>query len=138
MEAMRFKEKLSYVLQVEKNVETNYIEIPPLLLQPYVENAIWHGLMPREEGGHIDIAVKMQEESLLEINIIDNGIGRTAATALRNKTSKKHNSYGMKATTERIALINQIYKTGASVFVHDLVNEDGQAAGTQVTLQIPV
>jgi sensor histidine kinase YesM len=138
MEAMRFKEKLSYKLQVEKNVETNYIEIPPLLLQPYVENAIWHGLMAREEGGHIAIAVKMQDESLLEINITDNGIGRAAAAALRDKGSNKHRSYGMKATTERIALINQIYKTGASVFVHDLVNEDGQAAGTQVTLQIPV
>ncbi len=138
MEAMRFKEKLSYGLQIEKNVEANYIEIPPLLLQPYVENAIWHGLMPREEGGHINIDVKMQDDSLLEINIIDNGIGRTAASAIRNKISKKHNSYGMKATTERIALINQIYKTGASVFVHDLVNKDGEAAGTQVTLQIPV
>jgi len=137
MEAMRFKEKLSYSLQVEKNVETNYIEIPPLLLQPYVENAIWHGLMPREEGGHIAITVAMQDESLLEINITDNGIGRNAATA-SNKITSKHNSYGMKATTERIALINQIYKTGANVSVHDLVNEKGEAAGTQVTLQIPV
>jgi len=134
MEAMRFKEKLSYRLQIEKNVETNYIEIPPLLLQPYVENAIWHGLMPKEEGGHIHIAVKMQNESLLEIKISDNGIGRAAS----NKIPKKHNSYGMQATTERIALINQIYKTGASVFVRDLVNENGNAAGTQVTLEIPV
>jgi tetratricopeptide (TPR) repeat protein len=138
MEAMRFKEKLSYSFQIEKNVETNYIEIPPLLLQPYVENAIWHGLMPKEEGGQIEINVKMQDESLLEINITDNGIGRTAAAAIRNKTNKKHNSYAMKATTERIALINQIYKTGASVSVHDLVDANGQAAGTQVNIQIPV
>ena len=68
----------------------------------------------------------------------DNGIGRNAATVLNNKITSKHSSYGMKATTERIALINQIYKTGASVSVHDLVNDKGQAAGTQVTLQIPV
>ncbi len=139
MEAMRFKEKLSYSLLVEKNVETGYIEIPPLLLQPYVENAIWHGLMPREEGGHIAITVAMKEdESLLEINITDNGIGRNASAALSNKISGKHRSYAMKATTERIALINQIYKTGASVFVHDLVNDKGQAEGTQVTIQIRV
>ena len=138
MEAMRFKEKLSYHLQIEKNVEVNDIEIPPLLLQPYVENAIWHGLMPREEGGHIAIDVKMQNESLLEIRITDNGIGRTASAAIRNKFPKQHNSYGMKATTERIALINKIYKTGASVFIHDLVNDYGQAAGTQVIIQIPV
>ena len=139
MEAMRFKEKLSYSLVVDENVETDYIEIPPLLLQPYVENAIWHGLMPKEDGGHIDIKVAMkQEESLLEINITDNGIGREAATVLSKKIASKHRSYGMKATTERIALINQIYKTGANVFVHDLVNEQGQAAGTEVILQIPV
>jgi hypothetical protein len=139
MEAMRFKEKLSYSFSVDKNVESDYIEIPPLLLQPYVENAIWHGLMAREDGGHISITVAMQEhKSLLEINITDNGVGREVAAALNKKISSKHRSYGMKATTERIALINQIYKTGASVSVHDLVDEEGQAAGTQVTIQIPV
>ena len=124
---------------VEKEVETDYIEIPPLLLQPYVENAIWHGLMPKEDGGRIDIRVAInQEESLLEISITDNGIGRAAASVLNNKIASKHRSYGMKATTERIVLINQLYKTGASVVVHDLVDEDGQAAGTEVILQIPV
>lgn len=139
MEAMRFKEKLSYSFVVEENVEMDYIEIPPLLLQPYVENAIWHGLMAKEDGGRIDIRVAMtQNGSLLSINIKDNGIGRAAATALNNKIASKHRSYGMKATTERIALINQIYKTGASVLVQDLVNEQGLAAGTQVTIEIPV
>ena len=139
MEAMRFKEKLRYSIQVEENVETSYIEIPPLLLQPYVENAIWHGLMPKEEGGHIAIVVAVQnDESLLNIKITDDGIGRTAATALSKKIAGKHKSYGMKATTERIALINQIYKTGANVFVHDLVDDSGQAAGTEVMIQIPI
>lgn len=139
MEAMRFKEKLSYSMVVEKEVETDYIEIPPLLLQPYVENAIWHGLMPKEDGGRIDIRVAInQDESLLEISITDNGIGRAAASALNNKIASKHRSYGMKAATERIVLINQLYKTGASVVVRDLVNNNGLATGTQVTLQIPV
>ncbi len=53
MEAMRFKEKLQYNIHLEKDVEPDYIELPPLLLQPYVENAIWHGLMPKEDGGTI-------------------------------------------------------------------------------------
>lgn len=137
MEAMRFKEKLSYDLVVENNVEATYIEIPPLLLQPYVENAIWHGLMPKDDGGHISIRVGMQKNELLEINITDNGIGRAAA-ALNTARVGKHRSYGMKATTERISLINQVYKTGASVFVQDLIDDEGRPAGTQVTLQIPV
>lgn len=139
MEAMRFKEKLRYSIAVAANVETDYIEMPPLLLQPYVENAIWHGLMYKEAGGRIDIDVALTKgDSLLQINITDNGIGRVQAAALRSKTATKHKSYGMKATSERIALINQIYKTGAEVAVHDLVGENRAPAGTQVTLQIPI
>ncbi len=139
MEVMRFKEKLSYAIQVDNNVEMDYIEIPPLLLQPYVENAIWHGLMHKEEGGKIDINVALQKDgSLLEINIIDDGIGRARSEELRSKTATKHKSYGMKVTSERIALINQIYKTGADVSIHDLVDNNGRPAGTQVTIQIPV
>ncbi len=139
MEVMRFKEKLAYAIQVDNNVEMDYIEIPPLLLQPYVENAIWHGLMHKEEGGKIDINVALQKDgSLLEINIIDDGIGRARSAELRSKTATKHKSYGMKVTSERIALINQIYKTGADVSIHDLVDNNGRPAGTQVTIQIPV
>ena len=78
--------------------------------------------MQKEEGGRIDITVAMQkDESLLEINIIDNGIGRAKAAELRSKTATRHKSYGMKVTSERLALINQIYKTGANVTIHDLI-----------------
>lgn len=139
MEAMRFKEKLQYHIQVENDVEADYIEIPPLLLQPYVENSIWHGLMHKEQGGKIDIDVSMKnEKSLLEINIIDNGIGREKAGEIRSKMATRHKSYGMKVTSERIALINQIYKTGANVSIHDLIHGNGQSAGTRVTIQIPI
>jgi sensor histidine kinase YesM len=139
MEAMRFKEKLQYNMNVEKDVESDYIEIPPLLLQPYVENAIWHGLMHKEQGGKIDIDIYMKDnKSLLEINIIDNGIGRARSAELKSKTVTKHKSYGMKVTSERIALINQIYKTGADVKIFDLNDAEGNASGTKVTIQIPV
>ncbi|MEO8762842.1 MAG: tetratricopeptide repeat protein [Ginsengibacter sp.] len=139
MEAMRFKEKLKYTISIGKDVDMDYIEIPPLLLQPYVENAIWHGLMQKEHGGNIDIAVNMQPgESILVINITDDGIGRVKSAELMSKTATKHKSYGMKVTSERIALINQIYKTGANVSIHDLVDNDGHPSGTQVTIQIPV
>ncbi|MEP7377361.1 MAG: tetratricopeptide repeat protein [Chitinophagaceae bacterium] len=139
MEAMRFKEKLSYNISVDKDVEMDYVEIPPLLLQPYVENAIWHGLMHKEEGGRIDVTAAMKKnESLLEINIADNGVGRAKAEELRSKTATRHKSYGMKVTSERIALINQIYKTGANVAIYDVTNDNGEVAGTRVVIQIPV
>lgn len=139
MEAMRFKEKLKYNISVEANVDLDYIEIPPLLLQPYVENAIWHGLMQKEEGGRIDITVGMvHNESVLAISIIDNGIGRAKSAELNSKTATKHKSYGMKVTSERLALINQIYKSGAHVTIHDIADDNGQPGGTQVTIKIPI
>jgi sensor histidine kinase YesM len=139
MEAMRFKEKLRYTITVNDDVETDYIEIPPLLLQPYVENAIWHGLMHKEEGGHIGVAASVNEKaSLLEITITDDGIGRTKAAEIKSKAATKHRSYGMKATSDRIALINHVYRVGANVVVHDLVDAEGQPAGTEVTIQIPI
>ncbi len=139
MEVMRFKEKLQYNIHVEKDVETDYIEIPPLLLQPYVENAIWHGLMPKEEGGKIDVDVSVNgDKSCLQITITDNGIGRTKSEELKSKTAIKHKSYGMKVTSERIELINQIYNTDTDVKIHDLVDENGKPSGTKVIIQIPV
>lgn len=139
MEAMRFKDKLHYNISVAKDVDLDYIEIPPLLLQPYVENAIWHGLMQKEQGGQIDIAVSMQHnESILVINITDNGIGRAKSAERMSKTATKHKSYGMKVTSERLALINQVYKTGANVTINDLTDSYGQAAGTEVVITIPI
>jgi sensor histidine kinase YesM len=139
MEAMRFKEKLQYNIHLEKDVEPDYIELPPLLLQPYVENAIWHGLMPKEEGGRIDIEVAMNnDKSLLQIIITDNGIGRAKSADLGNGKQTKHESYGMKVTSDRIALINQVYKSGAEVKINDLSDANGNASGTKVMLQIPV
>jgi Histidine kinase len=137
MEAMRFKEKLKYNILIDKNVDSSFIEIPPMLLQPYVENAIWHGLMHKEDGGQIDIAVKIvpNEQSLL-ITIKDNGIGREKAAQLRSKSATDHKSFGTKVTGERLDLINQVYKTGASVTTEDLMN-NGIVNGTLVSIKLP-
>jgi sensor histidine kinase YesM len=139
MEKMRFKEKLNYNIAIEQNVEPDYIEIPPMLLQPYVENAIWHGLMPKENGGNIFIKVSVvNDKSLLQINIIDDGIGRTKSELIRSKSATSHKSYGMKVTSERVWLINQIYKTGAEIKVHDLTDDQGIGTGTEVIIQVPL
>lgn len=139
MEAMRFKEKLKYRIQIDENVDAEYIELPPMLLQPYVENAIWHGLMQKEEGGKIDINIGLeQNETLLVINIADNGIGREKSAVLKSKTATKHKSYGMKVTSERLALINSVYKTGADVTIHDMFDHAGAPSGTKVIIKIPI
>ncbi len=138
MEAMRFKDKLQYNIVVDENVDSNFIEIPPLLLQPYVENAIWHGLMYKDEGGKIDVSVSvMPGEPVLIISIQDNGVGREKSAALSGNTAGRHTSYGTKVTSERLDLINSVYKTGASVATEDVKNESGEIAGTLVTIKIP-
>jgi sensor histidine kinase YesM len=136
MEAMRFKEKLKYSISVDKKVDSSFIEIPPMLLQPYVENAIWHGIMHKEEGGRIDVGVQvLANENTLAITIKDNGVGRERASRLKSKTATEHKSFGTKLTGERLNLINQIYKTEASVTTEDLTS-NGEVTGTLVTIKI--
>lgn len=138
MEKMRFKQKLHYTIGAEEGLDTEFIEIPPLLLQPYVENAIWHGLMHKEEGGEIALHLSVQEEALLVITITDNGIGRTKAAELKSKGATARKSFGMKMTSERIALINKLYKTETAISIRDLVDSEGEPAGTEVTIKIPL
>jgi sensor histidine kinase YesM len=136
MEVMRFKEKLRFTLTVAPEIDTDIIDIPPMLLQPYVENAIWHGLMHKREGGHVQIKLAQPYTDRLLVTITDDGIGRTKAAALKSKSAMASKSFGMKVTDERIALINQIYQTKTQVQVHDLTDAEGGAAGTEVVLEI--
>jgi hypothetical protein len=138
MEAMRFKDKVAYQINVADEIDTHYIEIPPLLIQPYIENAIWHGLMHKEGGGLITISVDTRHalyppvETILQITITDNGIGRKAAAELKSKSATSNKSFGLKMTSERIELINQLYQTQTEVTIEDL------DVGTKVTVEVPV
>jgi sensor histidine kinase YesM len=138
MEAMRFKDKLRFYIDVDTGLDTDLIEIPPLLLQPYVENAIWHGLMHKPEGGLVQVKVEPIQEDCLRITITDDGIGRTRATELKSLSATRHKSFGMKVTGERISLINRLYQTHTRVQVHDLTDVSGNPAGTEVVLEIPI
>lgn len=138
MEIMRFKEKVTYEMIISPEIDLQYVEIPPLLIQPFVENAIWHGLMHKEFGGKVSILVNLLTENMLEIQIVDNGVGRDKSAEYKSKTATKHKSFGMKVTNERIELINQIYKTDAKVEIEDLYDDTKCGIGTKVTIQIPI
>ncbi|WP_460949974.1 histidine kinase [Spirosoma daeguense] len=138
MEVMRFPNKLHYQIQTDSLIDTDNVLLPPLLLQPYVENAIWHGLMHKEEGGTVWIAVSQNPEKSLQITITDNGVGRQKAAEFKSKSATRRKSFGMKITADRIALINQLYQIQTNVVINDLTNQKGQPAGTKVTLRIPI
>ena len=157
LESARFDNKFKCIYQVAEDVQTNSIMIPPMLLQPFVENAIWHGLMQKEGEGTITIEMKLSNQQaamsseqlamnnkqlaisrdqLLRITITDDGIGREKAGELNSK-SATHKSHGMKVTSQRIEMMNNLNATGAQVHFVDLKDELGNAMGTRVELIIP-
>ncbi len=138
LEAMRFRDKFKYQINVSDSIDQSYIEIPPLLLQPFVENAIWHGLMHKEEGGTVIVEVEQQSVSTLHVTITDNGVGREKAAEFKSKSATRNKSFGMKVTSERIELINQLYSTNTQVSIIDLKDEKGRATGTKVIIEIPI
>lgn len=136
MEKMRFKEKLNYEINIDDNLDTAFIEIPSMLLQPYVENAIWHGLMHKEQGGKITINIFAEKEDLLTVIIEDNGIGRAKAAELKSKSATKKKSYGMQITSDRIEALNKRYKMDTQIIIEDLYDDKNIPSGTRVTLNI--
>ncbi|HKG08612.1 MAG TPA: two-component regulator propeller domain-containing protein [Pedobacter sp.] len=129
LEKKRFGEKFNYVIAVNHEIDKEETMIPSMILQPYIENAIWHGIMPKEEGGKIDINIDLIESGHLLIQIIDNGIG--IDNSLREKKDQ-HVSKGMDLTKERINLLNQI----ASNPIQMEVRQNGKS-GTFVSILIP-
>jgi len=138
MEAMRFKDKVKYCIDIDDSVDAGYVEIPPLLIQPYVENAIWHGLMHKKEGGLINIYIAMANEHLLHVEISDDGIGREKAMEYKSKSVTRQKSFGLKMTSERIGIINELYQTKTSIKIIDEKDDMNNACGTKVILEIPV
>ena len=138
LEAMRFKEKVKYQINVSSGIDQQYTELPPLLIQPYVENAIWHGLMQKKEGGNIIINITQPTESSLLVEISDDGVGREQAALYKSKSATKQKSFGLKMTSERIEMINQVYDINATVEVVDLKDGLDNACGTRVIIKIPV
>jgi hypothetical protein len=136
LESVRFDNKFKCLYQVDDEVNTSTIMIPPMLLQPFVENAIWHGLMQKEGEGTIIIEIKKVDEEFLKIFITDDGIGREKAAELKSK-SATHKSHGLKVTSQRIDMMNKLNSTGAQVNIFDLKDDQGNAAGTKVELIIP-
>lgn len=136
LEMIRFKDKFSFQMEIDPDVDLYNAEAPPLILQPYVENAILHGLQNRPgSGGMLTIRVKQQDERL-RIEIEDNGAGREAAQAIKDRSPVKRQSHGLNVTAERLDYFTQ--KTGirTSIETADLYDPLGNAAGTRVTLTL--
>jgi LytS/YehU family sensor histidine kinase len=143
MEALRFDHAFEYEIQTDDAVASENILIPSMLVQPYAENAIWHGLLhlPEDDkkgNGKLWIRFLKRDENVLTVEVEDNGVGRQKAKEIESKNTLKKKSYGMQISEDRIQLINKLYKYNTSVKVQDLVDKTGAASGTKVILTVPV
>lgn len=137
IENLRLENKFDFEVDIDPTIHTAEVSIPPMIMQPYVENAIWHGLMPMEEKGRLLIKVTNLGERIQCI-IEDNGIGRKAAGELAQQNPKFRKSVGMQISRDRLDLLKQAYGIEAHISIIDLESNEKKALGTRVIIEIPV
>ncbi|WP_370227063.1 histidine kinase [Mesoflavibacter sp.] len=135
LEYFRFKDKFDYKISVEDTIDIEAYKIPPMLLQPYIENAVWHGLRYKEDKGILDIKICKKQKDQIEITIADNGIGRKKSKALKTENQKKHNSKGLGNIKKRVTILNEMYKDKVDINIED--NQlNAEDVGTKVIVTL--
>lgn len=131
LEHMRFEDQFEYTITVDEKLDTETIQIPNMIIQPHLENAIWHGLRYKEGKGLLQLRFLLENGSVVVV-IEDNGIGLTKSRELKTKNQKVHQSRGLTNTKERIGLLNELYKKEIAL---QIVEKTEPETGTIVTLR---
>lgn len=138
LEKLRFENKFDYKIKIDPAIRTDEYKIPVMLLQPYIENSIRHGIRYKKDGnGMIGIEFLLADKELV-CTIQDNGIGRKKAEELKSKQHIEYQSKGMLLTGERVDTINKSLTEKINILVEDLVNENNKAAGTKIIIHFPL
>ncbi|ADV49034.1 signal transduction histidine kinase, LytS [Cellulophaga algicola DSM 14237] len=137
IENIRFSNEIDFQINIENGIDPNAIKIPSLILQPFLENAIWHGLSTREDGKSIHIDIKQENDYFTTIAITDNGIGRAAAEVIKENKVLKRKSIGIDITKERLANFSKDFQNTYEVQIIDLYDENKKPCGTTVIVSIP-
>lgn len=136
MEALRFDEAFEVIYDIDEEIDLTTYRIPPLLLQPYVENAIWHGLMHLQgRAGRLDIRIRKQRAGLV-VEIEDNGVGRAKAAEMKSRSADKNRSMGMAINADRMRLTEGLYGYRTTTEIIDKVDEVGEGSGTLVRITL--
>ncbi len=134
LEHFRFQDKFDYTINVDEQINIEDFVIPPMLLQPYIENAVWHGLRYKKEKGHLSIDISQNNKNEIQITVTDDGIGRKKSKALKTQHQKKQNSKGMGNIKKRVSILNDMYKDKVDVFVDDF--QDAEDTGTKIVVTL--
>lgn len=136
IERIRFSDGFEFTIDTDPSLDPALNLVMPMLLQPYVENAIWHGLLHKKSKGVLFVAVR-DEGEMLRCIVDDDGVGRAQAAIYKQQRSTRSNSMGGEINLRRLNLLNNLYGTKFSLNYIDLKNQDGSAAGTRVELLVP-
>lgn len=137
IENIRFSNEIDFNISIDPQVNTEIIKVPPLVLQPFLENALWHGLSSISEDKKILLNVLKTDSKYITVEIIDNGIGRVASQKLNDNRRLKRKSVGIDITKERLSNFSKAFSTSYHLEIQDLY-ENETASGTKIILQIPV
>ncbi|HXR79966.1 MAG TPA: histidine kinase, partial [Saprospiraceae bacterium] len=139
LESVRFKEAFTYQIDCDEDIDIDEVKIPTLLIQPFVENAIWHGLMHKEGMRNLKISFTEQGD-VIQCIVEDNGIGRQKAKEMKISTGsdKKHTSKGIEVSLERLKTMKKNGGPPGSMHIHDLVDAQGNPTGTRIEINLPI
>lgn len=135
LEHFRFNDKFDFRLEVSDDIDKNRLMVPPMLVQPYIENAIWHGLRYKEDKGLLNVRFFLEKGQLV-CTVHDNGIGRKKSAELKTEHQKGYQSTGIRNTKERIEILNRLHKTALDIKISDL-EMNGEPTGTLVRITLP-
>lgn len=136
LEKLRMDDRLQYQFDLDKALNKDQIAVPPMILQPFVENAIWHGIVPKTGAGLVSIKTIKKDDNLYQCIVEDNGVGRVRSAQFKAESVMSRPSFGLVITEERIEKLYQL--KGSQIVTEDLYHPDGSAAGTRVTITLPI
>ncbi len=136
MEMLRFDNSFSYSIRVDDKLNPSQIKLPHLIIQPFVENAIWHGLLTKQGNRTINVKLEYESNVTIKCSIDDNGIGREASRKHENKFKRK--SLAINIVRERLNLMAQSLKVDCGVVITDKTNQQGEASGTRIDIVLPI
>jgi ligand-binding sensor domain-containing protein len=136
LESTRFERKFDFSIEVAPEINAATTQIPPLVIQPFIENAIWHGLLNKQDKGLIEIKLAYDGE-IIKCSVRDNGIGREMSRKLKGNSAVHHESLGIEITRKRLLLLYQNKGNRPVIQINDLYDESNSPSGTQVLIAIP-
>lgn len=138
IENIRFSNEIDFNIKINDKVDTSTIKVPSMVLQPFLENAIWHGLSTKKGHKKIDLEIDKNLDNYITISIIDNGIGRKASMEINNNKSLKRKSMGIDIIKARLEHFSANFKNKYRLYIKDIVDENEKPLGTKVVLYIPI